>query len=91
MTDQQIQAQLNELLARDAETQLEEMQAKTAAAVGLVVVTLTRDTFLRSLGDHCNTLADHGNTEIQQIIRDVNGALNEAADRLAFITKESDK
>ena len=91
MTDQQIQAQLNELLARNAETQLEEMQAKTAAAVGLVVVTLTRDTFLRSLNDHCNTLHDHGSAEIHQIIRGIYDDLNSAADRLALLTKEQTK
>ena len=59
MTDQQIQAQLNELLARDAGTQLEQMKAGIAAAMGLAVVSLTRDTFLRSLSLHGNPVEDH--------------------------------
>ena len=91
MTDQQMQAQLNELLARNAATQLADMQARTAAAAGLAIVCLTRDTFLRSLSDHCNTLHDHGSTEIQQIIRGIFDDLNSAADRLAYITKEAGK
>ena len=91
MTQQEAQARLNELLARDAGTQLEEMQTRAAAAVGLVVVSLARDTFLRSLSDHCNTLADHGSTEIQEIIRGIHDDLNSAADRLALLTKEQAK
>ena len=93
MTDKEVQAnaQLEKLLARSAEDLLEQLQTRAAAAVGLIVVSLTRNTFLRSLSQHCEALHDNGSTEVHQIICEVNGALNEAADRLAFLTKEGIK
>ena len=91
MTDQQMQAELTQAMAAGAAAKVEELQAQVAAAVGLVVVTLSRDAFFKSLSVHCDVLHNYGNDEIRQIIRAVHDEMNTAVDRLAYIAKEAGK
>jgi hypothetical protein len=88
MTDNQLHSSLQEALAVAADAQLSQAQLRAAAATALAGITVTRETFRLFISEHCNTLHDYGTPEIHQVIGELAYALDEATDRLNFISTE---
>ena len=91
MTDNQLHSSLQEALAATTEAQLSKAQFRTAAATALAGITVTRETFRMFVSEHCNTLHDNGTTEIHEVIGELAYALDEATDRLNYISSEAAK
>ena len=63
----------------------ERRQKNTVKASALAVVSHTRDTFLKAMGDNILSAMHHGDEETQQILADVCRELDSACDRLAYL------
>ena len=90
MTDNQLHSSLQQALAATADAQLSQAQFRAAAATALAGITVTREPFRRFVSEHCNTLHDYGTPEIHEVIGELACALDEATDRLNFISTEAE-
>lgn len=89
MTDNQLQSSFKTAVAATAAETLKRGKSQLALIHAEVIVSLTNDTFLRSLNKHVDPVHDYGTAEIHKVIRDLSLALNHASSRLETINKRA--
>lgn len=89
MTNNQLQSSLKKAVADTAAEKLKKGKFQLALTHAEVIVSLTNNTFLRSLSEHVDPVHDYGTADIHKVIRDLSLALNHASARLVTINKRA--